>query len=67
MLLNARGNSESVLLPPFSCHSLKHTFTIRLCEEGVNIKVIQGILGHKDISTIIYIYADVNKDLKSRK
>ena len=58
---------DLVLLPPFSCHSLRHTFTTRLCEEGVNIKVIQDILGHKDISTTLDIYADVTKDLKKKE
>lgn len=58
---------DPVLLPPFSCHSLRHTFTTRLCEEGVNIKVIQDILGHKDISTTLDIYADVTKDLKKKE
>ena len=37
---------DTVLLPRFSCHILRHTFTTRLCEAGVNIKVIQDILGH---------------------
>ena len=35
-----------VLLPDFSCHSLRHTFTTRLVEAGVNIKVIQELCGH---------------------
>jgi integrase len=59
--------SNPVTLPAFSCHSLRHTFTTRLCEEGVNIKVIQDILGHKDISTTLDIYADVTKDLRKRE
>ena len=53
-----------VLLPHFSCHSLRHTFTTRMCEAGVNVKVIQDTLGHADISTTLNIYADVTKDLK---
>ena len=40
-----------VLLPRFSCHSLRHTFTTRLFENGINIKVIQEILGHADFDT----------------
>ena len=56
-----------VLLPPFSCHSLRHTFTTRMCEDGVNIKVMQDILGHKDISTTLDIYTDVTKDLKMKE
>lgn len=69
VFLKAKPNDkkEPVLLPPFSCHSLRHTFTTRLCEEGVNIKVIQDILGHKDISTTLDIYADVTKDLKRKE
>ena len=53
-----------VLLPPFSCHILRHTFTTRMCEMGVNIKVIQDVLGHSDVSTTLNIYADATKELK---
>ena len=27
--------SDSVLLPDFSCHNLRHTFATRLCESGI--------------------------------
>ena len=59
-----KGEENPVLLPHFSCHSLRHTFTTRMCEAGVNIKVIQDTLGHADISTTLNIYADVTKELK---
>lgn len=59
-----KGGKNLVLLPRFSCHTLRHTFTTRLCETGVNIKVIQDILGHSDVGTTLNIYADVTKDLK---
>ena len=39
---------NAVILPKFSNHSLRHTFTTRMCEAGVNIKVMQDILGHAD-------------------
>lgn len=64
ILDKAKTNTEIVLLPRFSCHTLRHTFTTRLCESGINIKVIQSVLGHADISTTLDIYADVTKDLK---
>lgn len=35
-----------------------------MCEAGVNVKVIQDTLGHKDISTTLNIYTDVTKELK---
>lgn len=59
-----KGEKDPVLLPRFSCHNLRHTFTTRLIESGVNPKVVQDTLGHKDISTTLGIYADVTKDFK---
>ena len=59
-----QGKRNPVLLPLFSCHILRHTFTTRMCEAGVNIKVIQDTLGHADVSTTLNIYADVTKELK---
>lgn len=59
-----KKENEPVLLPHFSCHTLRHTFTTRLCEAGVNIKVIQDTLGHADVQTTLNIYADVTKELK---
>ncbi len=64
VLDKAKDNERIVLLPKFSCHTLRHTFTTRLCESGINIKVIQSVLGHKDITTTLDIYADVTRDLK---
>ena len=62
-----KNKKEPILLPKFSCHSLRHTFTTRLCESGVNVKVIQDVLGHADISTTMNIYADVTKELKQKE
>ena len=62
-----KGTDNPTLLPHFSCHSLRHTFATRLCENGVNIKVIQEVLGHSDFSTTMDIYTDVTKDLKQRE
>ena len=64
VLDNRKGNGKVVLLPNFSCHTLRHTFATRLCEAGVNIKVIQEILGHSDISTTLDIYTDATSDFK---
>jgi integrase len=62
-----RNEANPVLLPRFSCHSLRHTFTTRMCEVGVNIKVMQDTLGHADITTTLNIYADVTKELKKKE
>ena len=62
----AKEKREAVLLPHFSCHHLRHTFCARLCEADVNIKVIQTIMGHKDIQTTMDIYAEVTGDKKKK-
>ena len=61
------GAKNPVLLPPFSCHSLRHTFTTRMVESNVNVKVVQEVLGHKDVSTTLDIYTDVTKELARRE
>ncbi len=62
-----KSENPDVLLPNFSCHSLRHTFTTRMCEAGTNIKLMQDILGHQDISTTMNIYADVTKELREKE
>lgn len=62
-----RSSNPKVLLPKFSCHSLRHTFATRLVELGVNIKVAQDVLGHKDVKTTLNIYADATQELKQRE
>ena len=54
-------------LPHRGFHSLRHTFATRLCESGINIKVIQDVLGHADISTTMDIYCDVTNELKKKE
>ena len=59
-----REGREPVLLPDFSAHNLRHTFCTRLCENETNLKVIQSIMGHADISTTMNIYAEATDDKK---
>lgn len=60
------GKKKEIFFVPYLTrpHSLRHTFTTRMCEAGVNVKVIQDTLGHKDISTTLNIYTDVTKELR---
>lgn len=48
----------------FSVHNLRHTFCTRFCENESNIKVIQEIMGHSDISTTMNIYAEATDSKK---
>lgn len=55
-------NRKPLILPNITCHTFRHTFCVRLCEELDKIDVIQSIMGHSDIRTTLDIYNEVNKD-----
>ena len=59
-----REKRKPVIIPRFSNHTSRHTFCSRLCENETNIKVIQSVLGHKDIQTTLDIYAEVSERKK---
>lgn len=67
LLENPQKNVQDMLLPRFSCHILRHTFATRLCESGINMKVIQDVLGHADIGTTMNIYADATNEMKKKE
>lgn len=61
------GDGKPVLLPNFTCHILRHTFATRACESGINLKAVQSILGHADISTTLNIYVSATSEMKQRE
>lgn len=55
---------DPIIIPDFSCHHLRHTFCTRLCEHENNLKVIQAIMGHRNIETTMDIYAEATERKK---
>jgi integrase len=58
--LKGKTGLPIAIVPHFSCHVIRHTFCARLCEVESNIKVIQEIMGHKDIRTTMEKYAEIS-------
>ena len=60
-VLAHRLQRSGLNLPPCGTHVLRHSFAMRLLQQGVSLKAIGDALGHRDMeSTSVYIRLDVD-------
>lgn len=48
---------QSGLSKRISCHTLRHSYATNLMEQGLDVRVIQGLLGHRSLkTTTLYLH-----------
>lgn len=63
-ILASKENRAPNYMPKISAHIFRHTFCTRLCENEHNLKIIQDVMGHKNIRTTMDVYNEATAQAK---
>src|SRR5690606_22764 len=63
-LIRVAKRRAGITDPTLTAHSLRHSFGTHLVEAGVNVRVIQELMLHEDLSST-QLYTGVSQDLKA--
>ena len=62
MKASEKEERKPELLPTITAHTLRHTYCTRMAEAGMDVKVLQKIMGHSKLETTMEVYNHADEE-----